>query len=249
MELVIEDAKEFKQCIGAIVNLIDEGVFEVSKEGMRLRSMDASQIAMVDFALPKGAFSKVDSPEKASIGLNLVDLTKILSRAREGEQLSMSLDEKESRLLLKFSGGQSKRSFKMPLLDVDSPFPREPKITFEAIVRIRGGELKEMLKDAGMLSSHVTLHARKDEFIVEARGDSGELLIETKKDSKAIAEITVTTESTAMFPFEYLDDLTRACPDDSEIKLELKMDAPVRVSYKTGKAELSYYLAPRVETA
>jgi hypothetical protein len=51
-----------------------------------------------------------------------------------------------------------------------------------------------------------------------------------------------------MFPFEYLDDMTRACPDDAEMQVSLKNDAPVKISYQIGKASLAYYLAPRVET-
>ena len=51
-----------------------------------------------------------------------------------------------------------------------------------------------------------------------------------------------------MFPYEYLDDMTRACPDDAEAEISLKNDAPVKISYQVGKAKISYYLAPRVET-
>ncbi|PIZ91098.1 proliferating cell nuclear antigen (pcna) [Candidatus Micrarchaeota archaeon CG_4_10_14_0_2_um_filter_60_11] len=249
MELVIDDARKFKQCVDAVVNLVGEGVFEVSKEGLKLRTMDPSQIAMVDFTLPHSAFSKFSVAEKVNIGLNLADLSKILARSRSGEKLALSLDEKESRLMLKFSSGQSKRSFKMPLLESGAAFPREPKISFDATVRVNGGEFKEMLRDAGLLSSHVTLHARDSEFIVEAHGDSGDLLIETKADSEAVKEVKVTAKSVAVFPYDYLDNLTRACPDDGDILIELKSDAPVRVSYEVGKAKLSYFLAPRVETA
>lgn len=247
MNFAIEDVKTFKQCVDAIVNLIDEGVFEVSKDGMSLRSMDPSQIAMVDFVLPKKAFAKLDAPEKTSLGLNLADLSKILSRTRADEKLSIELDEKESRLLLKFAG-QSKRSFKLPLLDSSSVFPKEPKIAFEATVKLNGGAFKDMLRDAGMLSSHVTLSASSKDFLVEAHGDAGDLKIETLKDAESIAELKASSKATAMFPFEYLDDMTRACPDDAVIAVELKSDAPVRVSYAIGEAKLAYYLAPRVES-
>ncbi|PIO06035.1 DNA polymerase sliding clamp, partial [Candidatus Micrarchaeota archaeon CG08_land_8_20_14_0_20_59_11] len=48
--------------------------------------------------------------------------------------------------------------------------------------------------------------------------------------------------------FEYLDDMTKACPDDAIAHLELKNDSPVRLAYELGKAKICYYLAPRVET-
>jgi len=246
MELVVDDALFFKKCIDAVASLVDEGTFEVSADGLKLRTMDPSQIAMVDFHMPKSAFSRLDVSEKTHISVNLADLSKILSRSKPDEKLSMRLEEKESRLVLEFSG-QSKRHFRLPLLDSSSAFPKEPKIAFDATVKLKGSAFKDMLRDAGLFSSHVVLQADDAEFLVEAHGDAGDSNVLTKKDSQNMAELKVTAKSRAMFPFEYLDDMTRACPDDTAINVELKTDAPVHVSYEIGHAKLSYYLAPRVE--
>jgi proliferating cell nuclear antigen len=203
MEVVIEDAKFFKSCVDAIVNIVDEGMFRISAAGIHLRTMDPSQIAMVDFAMPKEAFSKLEVDGEATIGVSLVDLS--------------------------------------------AGLPKEPKIPFDSQAILSGGAFKEMLKDAALLSSHVVLDAKDGEFIVEAHGDSGDVKIESKQGG-ALKEVKSTAPSRAMFPSEYLDDMTRACPEEAELQIYLKTDAPVRVSYQIGKASLSYYLAPRVET-
>lgn len=246
MEFELSDAKFFKSCIDAIVNLVDEGTFEVSGEGLKLRTMDPSQIAMVDFHLPKDAFDKLEAEDKANVSVNLADLAKILARSRAGEKLNVKLEEKESRLLLEFTG-QSKRKFRLPLIESNATLPREPRVPFDVEVKLKGGALKDMLRDAGLLSSHVVLNAEGDEFIVEAHGDSGDLRIETTKGSGEVSEIKIKAASRAMFPYEYLDDITRACPDDAVMEVGLKSDAPVRIAYVIGKAKLAYYLAPRVE--
>ena len=246
MELVIADASFFKKCIDAVVNLVDEGTFIVSSEGLHLRTMDPSQIAMIDFTLPKAAFSKIDVEDKASMGVNLADLSKILARTRSDEKLAISIDEKESKLFLEFSG-HARRHFKLPLLESSTSLPKEPKVDFDASIKIKGRALKDVLQDAGLLSSHVILQADDSEFVVEAHGDSGDLHVQTKKDSENISAMTVKSKSRAMFPFQYLDDITRSCPDDTHVTVELKNDAPVKVSYEIGHAKLSYYLAPRVE--
>ncbi|MEM0475911.1 MAG: DNA polymerase sliding clamp, partial [Candidatus Norongarragalinales archaeon] len=232
MELVIDDAKYFKSCVDAIVNLVDEGTFEISADGVTLRTMDPSQIAMVDFSLPKEAFAKLDCDAKRTVCVNLVDLNKILSRSRPQEKLSIKLDEKESRLILEFRG-ESKRHFKLPLLESTATLPREPKIAFDATLQIKGGALKNMLHDAGLLSSHVVLQADDGEFVVEAHGDSGDLRIETKKE--ALESLKLAAKSRAMFPFEYLDDMTRACPEDASVSLHLKTEAPIKLEYSIGK--------------
>lgn len=246
MEFVIEDGRFFKNCVDAIVNLVDEGSFEVNKEGMRLRTMDPSQIAMVDFFLPKTAFKKIEvGDEIGNIGVNLVDLSKVLGRTRAGEKLAVSIEEKESKLVLEFYG-ESKRSFKLPLIDLGGTPPKEPKVPFDCFIKIKGGTFKEILKDAGLISSHVILEADSNNFIVEAHGDSGDLRVENPKE--VLEEIKIQTKARAMFPFEYLDDMTKACPDDAIIEISLKTDAPVRLSYLIGEARLGYYLAPRVES-
>lgn len=247
MEFVVADARFFKQCTDAISNLIDEGTFEATSKGLHLRSMDPSQIAMVDFTLPSEAFEKFSVEDKASFGVNLVDWGKVLARSRPGEKLTVSLEERESKCALEFVG-ESKRNFRMPLLDLGGAPPQLPKISFDAHVKIRSSAFKAMLHDAGLLSSHVVLHAKDGAFFVEAHGDSGDLVVETKKDSQSIAELVVDSQARAMYPFEYLDDLSKAASDDSVVEISLKNDAPVKVSYSVGKAELSYYLAPRVET-
>jgi len=246
MELVIEDARFFKSCIDAIGNLVDEGNFEVTPTGLHLGSMDPSHIAMIDFQMPKEAFHSLDVTENAVLGIGLVDFGKVLARARAGEKLTISLEEKENRFVLEFAG-DSKRRFKMPLLDLGSSSPKEPGIKFDASIKLKGGSFKDMIRDAGLLSSHVVLSASDAMFVVEARGDSGELVSETGKDSSSVAELNVKTAARAMFPFEYLDDMTRACPDDAVLNIDLKTDAPVKLSYEIGKAKLAYYLAPRVE--
>ncbi|HIH20060.1 TPA: proliferating cell nuclear antigen (pcna) [Candidatus Micrarchaeota archaeon] len=246
MELVISDASFFKKCIDAIVNLVDEGTFIVSSDGLHLRTMDPSQIAMVDFHMPKSSFSKMDVEDKTSVGVNLADLSKILARTRQDEKLSISLDEKESKLFLEFSG-HSRRHFKLPLLESSTTLPKEPKVEFDASIKIKGRVFKDALHDAGLLSSHVVLQADDSEFVIEAHGDSGDLHIQTKKDSEHITGMSVKGKSRAMFPFQYLEDITRACPDETIISVELKNDAPVKVSYDIGDAKIAYYLAPRVE--
>ncbi len=246
MKLVIADAKQFKQAIEAIVNLVDEGLFEVNDKGLHLRSMDPSQIAMVDFFLPKEAFAEFEAGE-SNLSLNLVDFLKILSRARLGEQLSLTVEEKESKCLLDFASRDGTRSIRLPLMDLVVNSPREPKISFDTNIKMRGGTFKEMLKDAGLLSSHVILSAENDKFLVEAKGDSGDLRIESGKDAPHFAELNSSAKSRAMFPYEYLENITKACPDDSMLELSIKSDAPVRIAYSVGQAKLAYFLAPRVE--
>jgi len=239
-EISVEDAKFWKSCVDAIVNLIDEGVLEIKSDGISLRAMDPSQIAMVSFFVPKKAFVDYNVEGSGKVGLNFENLAKFLARARDKEKLKMVLDE--NRLGMEFSG-ENRRSFRIPLLDLSAGPQKEPKIDYDATVKMNAGQFKEILRDATLVSSHLVLEATEAGFFIDAKGDSADL------NEKASAEMNVKKPARATFPLQFLDDIARACPNEGQITLNLKTNAPVKVEYAIGDASLTYYLAPRIEAA
>jgi proliferating cell nuclear antigen len=251
MEFSFKDAKFFKQCIDAVGSLIDEGSFEITKEGLHLRSLDPSQIAMVDFKLPKGhSFHSFDVEEPRTLSINLLDLSKIISRSKGAEKVSIMFDEKEgNKLNIEFSG-DAKRSFKLPLLDLrETSMPKEPKVALETTVKIRAGLFKDMLKDVVLVSSHLQMDAFDHQFNIEAHGDSGDLKIENSSKTQKDLEVHAPTETKAMYPAEYLDKMVRAAIESEQIKIEFGSNKPVKIYYKISEAEFQFFLAPRVESA
>ncbi|RLG21649.1 proliferating cell nuclear antigen (pcna) [Candidatus Micrarchaeota archaeon] len=243
-DISFENAKLFKDCVDAIVNLINEGEFEISSEGITLRAMDPSQIAMVDFKMPKKACSSYKVEGDVKIGVNFEDLSRVMGRARPEESLNLKL--KDSRLEMTFKGKFTRR-FNLPLLDIGGTVPKEPKIEFDANIKLNASVLKDSLKDASLVSSHVVLSIDKNSFVIEATGDRGDVLIETKKEETVVIAHECTNNAKAMFPLEYLNDILKGADSSTVITLYLKTDAPLKVEYPVGQAEIVYYLAPRIE--
>ncbi|MFA5108647.1 MAG: proliferating cell nuclear antigen (pcna) [Candidatus Micrarchaeia archaeon] len=243
---VIEDAKKFKGAIDAIVNLIDEGTLEIDAEGISLKAMDPSQISMVCFTMPKSAFVEYEASDPDRVGLNFDNLSKILSRARSDEKLEIYREE--NKVMVKFSSGKKRRSFKIPVLDMPASISREPKVAPDVQIKLLGSILKDQLKDAALVSTHVSFNAMEEGFRIDVHGDSSDLLVEQEKDSEEIIEMKVSAPAKATFPLQYLEDITRACPDSSPVSLNLKTNAPIKIEYEVSGAKLAYYLAPRIES-
>ncbi|MFC2175261.1 proliferating cell nuclear antigen (pcna), partial [archaeon] len=240
--------KSFKSSIDAIVTLIDEGEFQLTENGLVLKAMDPSQIAMVSFVMPKSAFEKYEVEGDQKIGLNFEDLAKVMSRVRGDEKLVIKLDESKARIILLFKGKTTRR-FVVPLLDIGSSAPREPSIEFESTLKFSGNFFKEALKDTGLVSSHVILSAMSDAFVIEANGDKGEVSIRADKGSDQLFDYTVKGDSRAMYPLDYLNDLLKNTDAATSVDLQLRTDAPLKLTYKIDDATITYYLAPRIETA
>ena len=227
----VDDAKRFKGAIDSIVNLIDEGQLEVAEDGLRLRAMDASQIAMISFSMPKAAFAEYSAPSpSAKVGLNFDNLSKILARSRGAEKLEIS--KEENKLQLRFIGGKRKRSFKVPIIDMPAGSGKEPSIQHDAVVRVGSSQFRESLRDAALVGAHVTLEASEKGFSTEVHGDTSDLVEENETSSEGVVEMKVDKPARATFPLQYLEDIVKACPESSPMSICLKTNAPMKAEYE-----------------
>ena len=186
-ELKIDNAKYWRDCVESIVSLVDEGLFNISKEGISLKAMDPSSISMVSFFMPSKAFSKYSVDKPSGVGLSLENLSKILSRTRDNEALVMR--DVDNKILLEFIGPSSRRRYRLQMIDVKKSIEKEPNVQFDAHVEIVGEPLKDMIKDASLISSYIAFKASKDQFAISARGDSGELEELHEKEGSLIKKV------------------------------------------------------------
>lgn len=248
LKLVLSDAVLFKKSVDAVAVLIDEAEFVIKDEGVFLKATDPSQISMVDFFLPKSAFKEFNCGSEQRLGVDLDYLSQVLSRAKAGDSLELEVDDSNSKLLVFFSG-KAKRKFEVPLIDVNSRDLPNPKISFDAELRVKSEALHDALKDASLISTHIILGVDGEGFFLEARSSKGSMKNEIHSSEKdLLLEFKARENVRSMFPLDYLSDIVKGAPGDAEISLKLKSSAPAEISYTVGGASLKYFLAPRIES-
>jgi proliferating cell nuclear antigen len=244
-ELKLDNAKYWRDCVEAIVSLVDEGTFSIGKDGISLRAMDPSGISMIAFSMPSKAFSKYEIEKSQDIGLNIDNLSKIMSRTRDDEALVIK--EADGKLLLEFVGAKSRRRYRLNLIDVRKKEEKEPKVEFDAHVEVDGEHLKNALKDASLVSSYIAFKAGKGHFTISAKGDSGDLEELNEVDGAGVKKLEASKDAESVFNLEFLENMVRSSPMGNSIMLSIKSDQPLRLTYNIGDAAVTYYLAPYVE--
>lgn len=237
----ISDTKSWRNSISAIAALIDEGTFEVSDKGLKLRAMDPSQIALVDFELPAKAFEEYKVDKTQTFGVDFIELSKITKRVKSEDKIEISLDK---RLKLVFKG-KTTRQFNIGVIESTTAPPKEPKIDFTAEVKIGPEVLKDALKDAELVSNHVSLTI-KDGLTIKAEGDTGSAEIQLGNEN--ILSKNVKEEARAVFSLDHLNNLLLAAEVPAVVILQLRTDAPLKLEYAVGEGRVAYYLAPRIES-
>ena len=242
------DAKFLKDMMGAISILIDEATFDVSPEGIKLRAMDPSRVAMVDFEWPKTVFDDYSCSENMKMCINISELLKLLRRTGKDETVELSLDEKTGKLKIAIKGNYS-RTFNMPTLEAMDEDVPTPKVTFNVSAKTTTQGLREAIEDASLVSDHVKIEADNQKMVMIAAGDIMGAKIEFKPGDDVLLEMKAKEASKATFSLSYLSEIVKASVPTSEIVvIEFSTDMPIKLDFQQEKeGKLKFFLAPRIE--
>lgn len=244
----VSDAKLWKNLLAAISTLIEEADFNATPDGIKLRSMDPSHVAMVDFEWQKTAFEEYTCQEPTKIRVNIASMLKLLKRVGSDEILEMLYDEKTRKLNLTLKG-KMMRKFTMPTLDPAQEEVPTPKITFNSKVKLTASTLRDIIDDVQAVSDNVRLETTPEKLIAAATTELSSAIIELEKASEMLIELDVKEPSKATFNLNYLSEITKAGASAAEIvTVEFSSNMPIRLEFDIPQqGRLSYYLAPRIE--
>jgi proliferating cell nuclear antigen len=248
-KLKVGDAKPFRDMITSISILVDEATFKLDPEGLKLRAMDPSRVAMIDFEWPKTAFEEYECTEPTKMCINITELLKLIKRSGKDETLELALDDKTGKLQVKISGKYT-RNFTMPTLEASEEEVPTPKITFNVKIKATTDGLSQAIEDAQLVSDHVKIEADPEKVVFNAFGDLMGATITLQKGSDALLELEAKEPQKATFSLSYLTEIIKAASQTSDIAtLEFSSDMPIRLDFQQAKeGKLTFYLAPRIET-
>ncbi|WP_455283125.1 proliferating cell nuclear antigen (pcna) [[Eubacterium] cellulosolvens] len=245
---VVQDAKIWKNLLTAISTLIEEADFNTSEEGLKLRSMDPSHVAMVDFEWSKEAFEEYICDKPTNIRVNITTMLKLLRRSKSEESLEISYDEESKKVDLTLRGKILKK-FTMPTLEsVEEEVPT-PKLSFNARVKLMSETLKEIVEDSETVSDNISFKAKEDKLFVKASSELSNVGMELSKTDGALLELDIKENSDATFNLNYFGEMVKAGSATSEVAtIEFSTNMPIRLEFEMSQqGKLMYYLAPRIE--
>ena len=245
---VVQDAKIWKNLLTAISTLIEEADFNTTEEGLKLRSMDPSHVAMVDFEWSKEAFEEYVCDKPTNIRVNITTMLKLLRRSKSEESLEISYDEESKKVELTLRGKILKK-FTMPTLESVEEEGPTPKLSFNARVKLMSETLKEIVEDSETVSDNISFKAKEDKLLVKASSELSNVGMELSKTDGALLELDIKEDSDATFNLNYFGQMVKAGSATSEVAtIEFSTNMPIRLEFEMShQGKLMYYLAPRIE--
>jgi len=246
MKLVLADATLLKDSISVISDLVNEARFKVTKDGLDLVAMDPANVAMVIFKFLSSSFTEYEVEKDMEIGVNLTNLRQILRRVSASDIVTLEVTE-ENKLKVQLKG-KTKRTFSLPLIELEEKEQRIPNLTFPVAITAKSTLLNDAVADADIVAESVSFAAEAGTFTISAEGDLSQAHIEAKNDDDTKIKSETTAKVKAKYSIEYLKKMINASKLSDNVEIFFNQDYPLKLEYKVmDKLLLSFILAPRVE--
>ena len=234
--------KIVKDCLETICIIIDELVFEADSESIRLRALDKSHITFLDLEWKEHLFDMYQCKEPCSFTVDASELLKIIKRIKGGDVLSAGLDE--GNLILTYSG-DSTRTFKLRLIDVEYETPVPPKVEYPVTLDIPTDVFTDAISDAELYGEKISLSCDNDYFITSADGEFG-VNHNRYLHGESIGDYVKST-----YAIPKIKEMLKGKSLSHEVKLGLGDDLPLTLEYHspTNDYKLGFLLAPRIDSS
>tara|TARA_B100000686_G_C16681935_1_gene912456 strand:- start:486 stop:1241 length:756 start_codon:yes stop_codon:yes gene_type:complete len=242
-------ADSIKEFIGTVGALVDEAKLNVSEDGIQVKAVDPSHVAMIEANLVKSAF---DSYEAAPVemGIDIDKFKTVLSVAGKEDMVDMEKDDSLNRLVVNI--GNLTRA--MPLLDTSGmPDPKVPSLDLPASISVSVNEIAQGLKASKSVSDHIALSTTKDSFRLVCEGDN-QNKVDLSLGKDQLEKLDSAEETTSLFSLEYFALMVNSLPSDRILHINLGSDLPVKVDADlavddmTGaQGNVKFLLAPRID--
>ena len=242
-------ADNLKEFIGTVGSLVDEAKLNVNEDGMQIKAVDPSHVAMIEANLIKSAFDSYET-DVAEMGIDVDKFKTVLAVAGKEDMISLEKDDKLNRLVVNI--GNLTRA--MPLLDTSGmPDPKVPSLDLPAFVSVSVEEISQGLKASKSVSDHIALTTTKDSFRLVCEGDN-QNRVDLTLGKEQLEKLVSPEETTSLFSLEYFALMVNSLPPDRILHINLGNDLPVKVDADLAIEDLTgaqgnvkFLLAPRID--
>lgn len=248
LEISTVQTSAIKTLVEALKELLTDTVVEFDKDGIKIITTDNAHVILVHMRLNESKFEiyKLDPRwTKLSVGINMMNLHKIIKAANSGDTLTIVMYESDmSRLHITFENSEknSKTTYALNMLDMDPIDISIPPEKFPVVITLPSTDFQKICRDMHNIADRVEIKSVGNQLILSSVGDfcSQETVLcdVTKESSQSIVQ--------GIFNLKYLTHFTKCTNLCNTTEIYLKNDYPLIVRYQVASlGEIKLCLAPQ----
>eukprot|EP00873_Tetraselmis_striata_P033839 jgi/Tetstr1/454103/TSEL_041022.t1 len=267
MENVLEirtvQSSVIKTLIEALKELLTDVVLEVDETGLRVIAMNKACAVLVHLRLDAERFEYFRCSRPLTLGVNIINLHKLIKTVGNTDTLTLYVEEGESHLGIKIDSSEknSRTVYSLTLLDMENTKITVSPMQFDDVIVLGSAEFQKLCRDMHNIADVVEIKVVNDEVTFSCRGDfsTQETVLGNGCLQKVAPEDRPPNPGAApappdggchitqgMFNLDYLVMFTRCTNLSPTVQLYLKNDFPLFVRYTVSNlGEIKLVCAPQ----
>ncbi|HEV2449053.1 MAG TPA: DNA polymerase sliding clamp [Thermoplasmata archaeon] len=232
-----------RELVEVVSTLVSEVKLSISKDGIEVKAVDPSHVAMLVLKLNSSVFEEFTG-EATEIGLDVEKLKEVLRLSKPGDLLELQFDGGKNRLVV--SVGKLTRH--MSVVDpAGLTDPKVPNVSPPGQVVVRMDELRQGIRGSESISDHVTLKLAPSGFTLQSEGETDRVDLQIPKEG--LSRLETKEEVKSMYPLDFFSSMVKSITSSEEATLYVGNEYPLKIEFAlaSGKGEGRFLLAPRVE--
>lgn len=234
-----------REMVEIISTLVSEVKLTVSKDGIDVKAVDPSHVAMLVLKLNKGAFEEFTG-EPTEIGVDVEKLKEVLRLSKPGDILDLQYDGGKNRLVIKVGKLTRQMSVVDPAGITD---PKVPNVNPPGLAVVKMDELRQGIRGSESISDHVTLTLDPESFTMHSEGETDHVDMKLAKGEEGLAKLDVKESVKSMYPLDFFSSMVKSITSAGDVTLHVGNEYPLKIEFSVAseKGEGRFLLAPRVE--
>lgn len=238
-----------KKVIEAIKDLLVDGSWECTNEGMSLQEMDSSHVILISLLLKRDGFDKYVCERNVTISTKISSMLKILKCSNNNDRLTMTAkDVHPDTFTFTFESTDRIAEYDLKLLDLEYNILTIPDMDHSCIINLPSTEFRQICKDLSLMGSTVNIYCTTDAKVkFSASGDVGTGNVTLGCTENDAITVKIREPVVLTFSLQYMNLIAKATIVSERVSLYLTQDAPLMAEYEmVDMGYIRYYLAALV---
>lgn len=225
---------ELIKVFSAIGRITGEATLDFKPECLSISELSPSAITMSSVDVKPSLLQEYVANTEVKVGVNLENLNAMLKTLDKHSDFTISV----SNNILEIK--TEHKMFNVPIIDVKSTTNKMQEIEYTNIIRMKAGELKEILKDLKQINNYAHFYIANSTLKMQTEGDAGS--VENEYTNVVVKNTEPITNT--CFNIEEIRKLIKDAGNKDMIELYLKQNEPLKVVIELAGQKVKSFLAP-----
>ncbi len=254
LNIKTEQSGAFRILVESLKEILTEGNFIFDETGIKLMAMDSTRTVLIHMKLNAENFEYYHCPEKKVVGVNMLNLFKLIKTMTNSESLSLFIEkENDNKLGILISNAEKNTQtiYKLNLLDINEDDITIPPAEFETELSLPSNDFQKIIRDMINIGENIEIKSIDSQLILNCEGDFAcqqTILGETNNGLKFNQVPESEFPIQGIYSLKYLVLFTKCTNLCHQINIYIKNDYPLIIKYAVASlGEIKLCLAPNIE--